>query len=380
MAALKDLITDFVYDAVAHRVAHVDEDVWSEVDDLAHTLLNLVGSPRLVREAIRHIQDFQSLRLALPAPGIFLDKKGDVFGAEEVPTLGIYERYTRAEVAVEFGVTEEPEPWQRLFSGLNDDAKEILRIWIVGALLGIPTNKVLYLWGGGGSGKSTLAEALLAIFGDMAYSFSDAEKLFRHDEYYMALLRGRRLLVLTEFTKGLLGTGLKGLSGGDRLLARWPYGRPFSFTATHRILILSNEPPLHTDIPSAMDRRILALRMEPPATLDSHLPAALRETAPQWVSWLWAQYAELAELIEDRSIFQAQDASAADMSADTVTNFAAEQLIVPAALGASYTAYREYCEAQLGAKALSRNIFKSRLRALGYQVITDQNKSVTIVK
>ncbi len=378
MAMLKDFICEWTYDPQSHRVARCDTpDDWHDVEYLAHKLLELVGSPRTVREAMQHIEHYQSLRLRLPQPGTFLDSSGAAFGGDP-PPLGLHERYTRLAVPIQFAVDQEPEPWQRLFAGMDDAAGETARIWILGALLGIPTNKVLYVWGPGGNGKSRLVETLLQIFGDMALPVTDAERLFRHDEYYIAALQGKRLLALPEFTKQILGSGLKSLSGSDRLTGRWPYGRPFTFIPTHRILIISNEPPIHTDIPSAMQRRLLILKMNPPREPDPALQRALTETAGAWISWLWARYGDLADLIETKEIMQTQDATAYDMSADSVTNFAQEKLVTPCGLGAAYSEYREYCSDVLGAKALQRNIFKSRLRALGYPVERDISKCVTI--
>lgn len=375
---LKDYICEWTYDPQRHMVARSDEpDTWREVEYLARELLNLVGSPRTVREAIQHIEHYQALRLRLPAPGIFLDSTGAAFGGDP-PALGLHERYTRLAVPIQFAVDQEPPPWSRLFAGMDDAAAETARIWILGALLGIPTNKVLYVWGPGGAGKSRLGETLLQIFGDMAEAVSDAERILRHDEYYVASLQGKRLLALTEFTKQILGSGLKSLSGSDRLTGRWPYGRPFTFVPTHRILIISNEPPIHTDIPSAMQRRLLILKMTPPRESDPGLQAQLTETSGAWISWLWAKYGDLADLIETREIMQTQDATAYDMSADSVTNFAQEKLATPCGLATAYSSYREYCDGVLGAKALSRDIFKSRLRALGYPVERDISKCVTI--
>lgn len=371
MGKLSEILLGISYDPRRDIFLRGDDEL--SLQALADFLLTITKNPRGAQDAMRFITTFHVKQYQCPPAGAVVDASGAVFGS----AVGA-ENNEWIRLGIAFtGGDDEPPAWGRLFSGFDEQAAFAARAWLAGALLGIPTAKILFLWGAGGAGKSVLVELLMEIFGELGVAFSDATRLIDHDPYYIARLQSRRLLVISEFTKQILGAGIKALSGGDRLLARHPYGRPFEFTPRHRILITSNEPPLHSDINSAMSRRLLVVKIAPPAARDPDLLRAARSEAGSWVRWLLESYAQHADAVEQQDITDIVEKP--EMSIDTAAVWIRERLSDVLAmrervgLAEAFSDYRVFCASELGARPAPRDLFKSRLRAQGVQLNVENN-------
>jgi putative DNA primase/helicase len=115
-------------------------------------------------------------------------------------------------------------------------------------------------FGTGANGKSTLLEQLATMLGPYAGTmpFPSADWTHSMSEYQKAELVGRRLVTAAEVSpRGHLNEELiKALTGGDRINARHPYGRPFAFRPTAKFVLSVNDRPTIRDDSRGMWRRI----------------------------------------------------------------------------------------------------------------------------
>lgn len=110
---------------------------------------------------------------------------------------------------------------------------------------------VAFCLGNGANGKSTCFNILMQVLGDYATSFNIEMLLGGRDRrdqtssYELCNLLGARFALASEIPDGRTFNEslLKDLSGGDRISARHPFGRPFEFTATHTMVVFGNHLP-----------------------------------------------------------------------------------------------------------------------------------------
>lgn len=131
----------------------------------------------------------------------------------------------------------------------------------------IPEESFLFWWGTGANGKSTFIAPLQWILGGY-YLTLPVETLLvsRNDtgsstaEYHRAGLFSKRLVVSPEMPEGrLLSEGLiKDLTGGvnDKISARNPYGKPFEFYPTHKLILYGNHKPGIRGVDDGIWRRV----------------------------------------------------------------------------------------------------------------------------
>lgn len=117
------------------------------------------------------------------------------------------------------------------------------------ALLGNPGKEKLFIfWGTGANLKSTFVCTLQEILNDYSLTM-DPDVLMEggksNAEYYLAVLRGVRLLELNETKKGsrLAENIIKKLMDSGDCMARFPSGRPFSFQPVCTPILTTNHKP-----------------------------------------------------------------------------------------------------------------------------------------
>tara|TARA_B110000977_G_scaffold29560_1_gene38481 strand:- start:413 stop:3049 length:2637 start_codon:yes stop_codon:yes gene_type:complete len=132
-------------------------------------------------------------------------------------------------------------------------------------LTGLVEQDVLFLvYGPPGSGKNTFVETIVNSLGTKEYAFSlDSQVLASNDgrsnstdEYYMAELRGRRMVWVDELPDGerMKENQIKKMTGSQELQGRSPGERPFTFKSQGKLWITTNHKPIITD--DAMWRRL----------------------------------------------------------------------------------------------------------------------------
>jgi P4 family phage/plasmid primase-like protien len=151
------------------------------------------------------------------------------------------------------------------------------------------------VFGSGGNGKSVFVETLRAVLGEDFVTGLPMESLIftRNPQHPtdIAGLRGKRLAVAVETEEGhqLAEAKIKFLTGGDKLVARFMRQDFFTFTPTHKILIVGNHRPVLRNVDEAMRRRVLLIDFDaviPAEKRDKDLAAKLRAEGPAILQWI----------------------------------------------------------------------------------------------
>lgn len=228
-------------------------------------------------------------------------------------------------------------------------------------LTGCTVEQAFWIWWGSGSnGKSTLLSLLLqSIFGegDASYAwampFPTAHWSSAVTEYQRAELPGRRLVAASEVKRRapLHEDFIKSLTGGDRVNARAPYGRPFNFTPICKFLLLCNERPIIRDLTTSMWRRVRLVPFVETFALDDTLAATLAAEAPGVLNWLLVGCREWQRdgLREAPAVVEAATQQYRDES-DPLLEFYAERCVVLPGVSVGgaelFAAYRGWCDAR----------------------------------
>jgi putative DNA primase/helicase len=141
---------------------------------------------------------------------------------------------------------------------------------------------LLFICGKPGTGKGTATKTLTTMLRDYALTvpismFMDSG--WRALEYYRAKLQGRRLIVAAEPEKGSMWNDafVNELTGGDRVSARHPAGRPFDFDPSHKVCIHGEQVPELKSVHTGLKRRLRIMPVNhTPQLPDTNLKVALQ--------------------------------------------------------------------------------------------------------
>jgi putative DNA primase/helicase len=195
-----------------------------------------------------------------------------------------------------------PSPvWDRFlaetFNG-DDDLREYLQRVLGAAACGVlREQKMFCAFGGGRNGKSVLMGTVQTILGRYATTVDSSLIASRRCQsssevdYKAAALRGKRLVVSYETGAGatLDEATVKRLSSDDEIPARSPYGRPFVFTPTHTLILVTNHRPVVITQDDGTWRRLVLIpftRQVPAEQVDEDLKPKLLAEAPAILAWI----------------------------------------------------------------------------------------------
>jgi putative DNA primase/helicase len=267
--------------------------------------------------------------------------------------------------------------------GLVDFVQRLLGYSIAGQ----PKEHVLVvLHGKGRNGKGTLIQAVSRILGDLAETVQP-ELLLKGDRSRssaaaspdLMALRGRRLVWTSETNAGRsLNSGLvKMLTGGDRIKARPLYGDEVTFSPSHVLYLLTNNPPRIAADDYAMWQRLILLPFtrsyvdRPTGANEFHrdtgLEEALKAEAPAILAWLAQGYLQYQE--KGLAPPEAVRAAVREYQAgeDSVAQFIADQCSTgpgpdyEAGTGELYRAYKRWCEGE-GFSQVAHRVFTQTLK------------------
>jgi putative DNA primase/helicase len=122
---------------------------------------------------------------------------------------------------------------------------------------------VFFCYGKGANGKSTFFSTLRLLAGDY-YDTITIDSILsgrsgnNNTQYEMSKLKGKRLIVASEIPENrkLNESQLKDLTGGEAILARNPFEKPFSFQPTHKLWLFGNHKPVIAGTDNGIWRRI----------------------------------------------------------------------------------------------------------------------------
>ena len=136
-----------------------------------------------------------------------------------------------------------------------DHDADLIDYWwrIVGySLTGYVDHDALFFcYGEGANGKSTAFMVLRMLLGDVLSTVIDVNTLLGTGQsdatldYKKSMLEGKRLVLTDELprTRKVNESMVKGLLGGEDIVARRPYERPYTFSPTHKIWMVGNHKP-----------------------------------------------------------------------------------------------------------------------------------------
>ncbi len=154
---------------------------------------------------------------------------------------------------------------------------------------------LIYWFGTGRNGKNLLADLVFAVLGEYAHKLpSSALMSKKHESHPSELtgLRGVRLALSSEIEEGSFWNEarLKELTGDEFITARYMGRDAFTFTKSHKHLILGNHRPQIKTVDEAIKNRVLLVPFDVSfaGREDRDLPLKIRAEAGFVLHWLIA--------------------------------------------------------------------------------------------
>lgn len=199
---------------------------------------------------------------------------------------------------VSYDNTAKCPKWLTFLEDITDGDKELqlfLQRMVGYSLTGSTKEQcVFFLYGNGSNGKSTFVDVMSELMGEYASSCQPETVMMRDKNSAartdIARLRGCRMVSTYEPNEGSkLDEGIvKQLTGGDKVVARFLYGKEFEFKPEFKILMATNYKPSIKGTDNGIWRRVKLI----PFTVsisedkkDKDLPVKLRNELPGILNW-----------------------------------------------------------------------------------------------
>lgn len=201
----------------------------------------------------------------------------------------------RTAVAPERG---EPTLWlSHLEKSLKGDTDTIafLRRYLGYMLTGdVGEHCLVFFYGTGRNGKGTIVETIIKLLGDYGYAAPMNLLMESKNERHpteLAALRARRAVSASEPPEGARWDDgrIRWLTGGDTITARGMRQDLFSFSPTHKLLLMGNHTPSLRSVDEAIQARFRIIEFSyffPPEERDTHFADKLREEWPRILQWM----------------------------------------------------------------------------------------------
>lgn len=146
---------------------------------------------------------------------------------------------------------------------------------------------LFFLYGTGANGKSVLLNTVAGILGDYATAAPVELFLASKTEQHptgIASLMGARLVTVVETEKGRrwAESRIKGLTGGDKISARFMRQDYFEFQPQFKLLIAGNHKPGLRGVDEAMRRRMNLLPFTTTIPAEDRDPDLTEKLKPEW--------------------------------------------------------------------------------------------------
>lgn len=348
-----------------------------------------------------------SLRCAETAEGVVLegsDLDAEPFllntrtGVLDLVTGAVHEHHPRRLVTrianVEYDAKAEAPLWQAFLEQVLPD--EEIRAWLqqwAGTCLtsDISDRVIVMLLGVGANGKGVFLDTLAHVLGDYAQStspdfFASSRGAAKSSlEYEAAQIKGARLLRASETERGanLNESMLKQISGGDPIMGRHPFSRPFTFQPECKLVLATNNRPRLRDTSKAVYDRLAPIdfpaRFEK-AEQDRGLKKALAEEAPGVLNWMieglraWLDNGR--RLMESEKVQEAVEEYRGDE--DPMTGFFETEAVEGRRLRVDaqelWAQYETWAERERIQKPLGKIMFSKEMKRRGFKRIKSNGK------
>lgn len=202
-------------------------------------------------------------------------------------------------VPYEVDMNNDPNLWLSFLDQIFQGDKELIHYMqkaLGYTLTGSIREQCLFLcYGEGSNGKSVLLDLVSRLLGDYSMNAQVEtllERKFGNSNYTsdLARLKGARFTTTGENNEGSkINEGLiKQLTGGERITARFLYGREFEFYPNFKIWLATNHKPIIRGNDNGIWRRIISipfLYKVPENQRDKDLVFKLQDEIPQILGW-----------------------------------------------------------------------------------------------
>lgn len=141
-------------------------------------------------------------------------------------------------------------------------------------------NCLFFFYGRGANGKSILRSAIEMLLGVLKTEISISSLLTNASDsnvdYQKSRLKGARVAFTDEIpsSKRFNAGQIKAMTGSDTILARNPYERPYSFTPTHKLILIGNDQPMVSEMDHGTWRRINVVPFLRQFSKEEQIPAS----------------------------------------------------------------------------------------------------------
>lgn len=344
----------------------------------------------------RHIEDikrsedfFESAPVGLMTPGGFFEPSEAGIRRRE-PAADLRQRFTALVTPANIPTPLFDQYLDATFHHANDDRvieqqmllQELIGAALVGALH--PFEKAVYLYGRQRAGKSTLLRIIEKI---VPSELTAAVSPFKWDEpYSRAALAGVRINLIGELPRDRVipASDFKAIIGRDRIDARFPYGRPFSFRACAAHFVNSNHFISTKDQhPAFFDRWLIVHFANTVATGDRDPDLDKKIISQELPGVLWWALEGAERLMRAGAFTRSKEHEEVlekwRNSSDSIAAFIAEECSKTGEIirGHLFDAYTGWCE-QEERKPYGKKTFFQRIEELGYLISPDADGNYTI--
>jgi putative DNA primase/helicase len=239
--------------------------------------------------------------------------------------------------------------------------------------------KALLLYGDGANGKSVFFEVVTALLGIENTSNHSLENLTNETGYHRATIANKLVNYASELNGKLEASIFKQLVSGEPVVARLPYGNPFTIRKYAKLIFNCNKLPTDVEHTNAYFRRFLIIPFDvtiPENERDSELPQKIINNELSGVfNWVLSG---LKRILENKKFSKSDQVNQALESykkhSDSIKMFLDDNSYVIDAnelkpLKELYTEFKTYC-LECGYRVTSINTFSDRLKkGLGFQAI-----------
>ena len=171
----------------------------------------------------------------------------------------------------------------------------------------VDQDTLFFCYGSGANGKSTFMLVFRILMGSLMTTIDIetllAKKSDANVDYKKATLEGMRAVVTDEVpaNRKLGESTVKALIGGDAIVARRPYEKPYTFDPTHKLWMVGNHKPTIEGTDAGIWRRICLIPWTQTIPEKERRPRAevvgeFRRELPGILNWCLAAWQEIQEM------------------------------------------------------------------------------------
>ncbi len=239
--------------------------------------------------------------------------------------------------------------------------------------------KALLLFGDGANGKSVFFEVVTALLGIENTSNHSLENLTNETGYHRATIANKLVNYASELNGKLEASIFKQLVSGEPVVARLPYGNPFTIRKYAKLIFNCNKLPSDVEHTNAYFRRFLIIPFDvtiPESERDTELPQKIINSELSGVfNWVLDG---LKRILINKKFSESEQVKQAlenyKKHSDSVKMFLDDNSYVIDAnelkpLKELYNEYKTYC-LECGYRVTSINTFSDRLKkGLGFETM-----------